>query len=150
MVLPPHTGTCASLPVLIVAVGKKLGYPVKLVPTHNHLFARWESRDGKERFNIESTNGGMGSHPDEHYTEGQYAWNGAVYDGEGFLKSMTPQQELADFLEIRAMCLRMNKRFSEAAETYQLCVALKPESQVLAVKLRYAKKEEETGRLTSN
>lgn len=28
LLAPPHTGTCASLPVLVVAVGHRLGYPV--------------------------------------------------------------------------------------------------------------------------
>ena len=33
-------GTCASMPVLTVAVGRRLGYPVKLVQAPGHLFAR--------------------------------------------------------------------------------------------------------------
>ena len=35
-------GTCSSLPVLYVAVGRLLGYPLKLVTTKGHLFVRWE------------------------------------------------------------------------------------------------------------
>lgn len=31
-------GTCSSLPVLYVAVGRRLGYPLKLVTTKGHLF----------------------------------------------------------------------------------------------------------------
>jgi transglutaminase superfamily protein len=33
-------GTCVSLPVLYVAVGRRLGYPLKLVTTKAHVFAR--------------------------------------------------------------------------------------------------------------
>jgi hypothetical protein len=42
-------GTCLSMPVAYVAVGRRLGYPLKLVTAKGHLFARWESLDGKER-----------------------------------------------------------------------------------------------------
>src|SRR5262245_61608540 len=34
-------GTCCSMPVLYVAVGRRLGYPLKLVQTRGHLFFRW-------------------------------------------------------------------------------------------------------------
>jgi hypothetical protein len=47
-------GTCASLPVLLAAMGRRLGYPLRLVKTARHLFARWDDRAG-ERFNVEST-----------------------------------------------------------------------------------------------
>lgn len=46
---PRREGTCSSLPVLQVAVGRRLGYPLKLVTTKGHLFVRWEG--GGERFN---------------------------------------------------------------------------------------------------
>lgn len=46
-------GTCLSMPVLYVAIARRLGYPVFLVGAKQHLFARWEG-DG-ERFNIECT-----------------------------------------------------------------------------------------------
>ena len=34
-------GTCASMPVMYVAVGRRLGYPLKLVATKGHVFVRW-------------------------------------------------------------------------------------------------------------
>ena len=37
-------GTCVSMPVLYVAVGRRLGYPLKLVAAKGHLFARSEGR----------------------------------------------------------------------------------------------------------
>lgn len=147
LLAPLHTGTCASLPVLMVAVGRKLGYPLHLVPTRGHLFARWESADGKERFNIESTNGGMGSHPDEHYTKGQYAWEPEKFGSEGFLQNLTPEQELANFLDLRGLCLRMSKRFSEAHKVYEICTRIRPESKIYAAKLKGTLKEEQTGQL---
>jgi len=48
-------GTCASLPVVYAAVGRRLGYPLKLVSAMRHQFVRWDDPDG-ERFNIEVNN----------------------------------------------------------------------------------------------
>ena len=63
--VPHDGGTCVSLPVLYVAVGRRLGYPLKLATTKEHVFARWD--DGHERFNIEATSIGLNTFPDEYY-----------------------------------------------------------------------------------
>ena len=66
-------GTCTSLPFLYIAVGRRLGYPLKLVLTRGHFFARWEEPQG-ERFNIECTNNrGFACHPDEYYLTWPYS-----------------------------------------------------------------------------
>jgi len=97
-------GTCTSMPVLYAAVGRRLGYPLKLVLTKQHMFCRWESADGKERFNIEGTNG-FASFPDEHYMTWPAPWSDVEIKGGYYLKSMTPAQELATFLATRGHCL---------------------------------------------
>ena len=118
-------GTCVSMPVLYVAVGRRLGYPLKLVTTKGHLFARWEGRrterltsptplpkgaerDEKipevgayERFNIEATGQGLSCFPDEYY----HAWPEPLTPKEiasgQYLNSLTPKEELAVFLSAR-------------------------------------------------
>ena len=50
------TGTCSSLPVLYIAIGRRLGYPLKLATTKSHLFIRWEGAG--ERFDLEATGRG--------------------------------------------------------------------------------------------
>jgi len=47
-------GTCASIPVVVTAVARRLGYPVRLVVAGRHIFARWE--DSQTCFNIEASN----------------------------------------------------------------------------------------------
>ncbi len=61
-----HGGTCVTMPVLYTAVGRRLGYPLKLVRTYQHLFARWDEPAG-ERFNIECTCFGFHACDDDHY-----------------------------------------------------------------------------------
>ncbi|MBT3200478.1 MAG: hypothetical protein HN350_11225, partial [Phycisphaerales bacterium] len=65
-------GTCTSMPVMYVAVGRRLGYPLKLVTTNSHIFARWDGADHpnpawRERFNIEGSGRGFSSYDDDHY-----------------------------------------------------------------------------------
>ena len=40
---PQHLGTCSSMPVLYIALGRRLDYPLKLVKAKAHLFMRWDS-----------------------------------------------------------------------------------------------------------
>lgn len=105
-------GTCASLPVLTVHLGRSLGYPLKLVGTRDHLFARWVGSN--EVFNIECTGEGYISHSDAYYRK----WPHPVSDAEirklGYLRSKTRAQELAILLHNRALCLIHNKRIEES------------------------------------
>jgi len=117
-------GTCASMPVLYVAVGRRLGYPLKLVETRGHLFIRWDDPSGKrfhapEILNIDGAGEGMAMYPDAHYREWPEKWTAADEEGGWFLKSLTPREELAAFLVMRAACLEDNGRRNEAV---QACV----------------------------
>ena len=103
-----HQGTCASLPVLYVAIGRRLGYPLKLVECKGHLFVRWE--DARERFNIEGTNRGLNCFPDQEYMEWPYPISKEELDAGMYMKSLSPKRELAAFLELRSLCLRQNNR----------------------------------------
>jgi hypothetical protein len=104
------------LPVLYVAIGRRLGYPLKLVNTVEHLFVRWEDSDSGERLNIEATSLGFTVRSDEHY----HRWPKPappqhVRDG-WLLQSMTPRQELATFYIARAACFLDWMYFRSAIE----------------------------------
>jgi hypothetical protein len=122
---PARHGTCSSLPVLHVAVGRELGYPLKLVTTKAHLFVRWEG-DG-ERFNIEAAGErGLNRFSDDYYRHWPFDISAAEQAAEGYLKSLTPSEELAVFLSIRGMCLREAGRLPEAAEAFAAAARLSP------------------------
>jgi regulator of sirC expression with transglutaminase-like and TPR domain len=135
-------GTCVSMPVLYVAVGRRLGYPLKLVSSKAHLFARWESPDGKERFNIEATNQGLNCFPDDYY----HTWPVPLTDDEisrgEYLKSLNPAEELAVFLSTRGHCLEAAGRLAEAQVAYAHAHALAPSSSVYLAFLAGAVKKE--------
>jgi len=121
-------GTCATLPIIYTAIGRRLGYPLKHVcswgPKWGHLFCRWEG-DG-QRFNIEVNHTGVSFPEDAHYRHPDL-------DPEReklgmFLRSMTPRQELAAFLKERAHCLRDTKNLRKAVEAYAWATSLVPEN----------------------
>jgi hypothetical protein len=113
-----HQGTCSSMPVLYVAVGRRLGYPLKLVECKDHLFVRWE--DAHEHFNIEGTNRGLNCYPDSEYMEWPWPISKEEMETGMYMKSLSPQRELADFLEMRSLCMLQNKRPKNVRLTVKL------------------------------
>ncbi|MEQ9587244.1 MAG: hypothetical protein RJS97_04750 [Parvibaculaceae bacterium] len=126
-------GTCASMPVLYVAVGRALGYPLVLVESRGHWFCRWDDVTGvyspAERFNIEGSGKGFGSYPDKHYTEWPVQLSDEELNSGWYLKSMSPRQELAAFLATRGSCLTDTGRFGEALQCFDWCRRLTGESR---------------------
>jgi hypothetical protein len=117
-------GTCSSMPVLYVALGRRLGYPVKLVTTKAHLFVRWES--ASERLNLEATGKGMNHYDDEHYQQWPFPVTDAEVEADGYLKSLTAAEELAVFLAIRGQCLLESGRLAEAIASFGEATRLAP------------------------
>ena len=137
-----HQGTCVSMPVLYVAVGRRLGYPLKLVTSKAHVFARWESPDGRERLNIEATSQGLNCFPDDYYLAWPVPLTPAEIGSGQYLKSLTPDEEMAVFLSVRGHCLEANGRLPEAQLAYAQAHQLAPPAtQYLAFLAAAVRKE---------
>ncbi len=133
-------GTCASMPVIYVAVGRKLGYPLKLVETKSHLFFRWDDPRGErlgvpDVFNVDGAGYGIASHPDDYYRNWPERWTEAEENADLYLKSMSPAQELAAFLCTRAECLIDNERLQEAIQAYKWALGLSPKDRRYGMRL---------------
>jgi len=109
----PHKafgGNCVSLPVAYAAVGRRLGYPVKLVCAKEHVFCRWEGMDSpnpawRDRFNFDGAGSGFSIDPDEFYLSWPRKSTPEQVELCEWLKSLTPAQELALFLAHRGHVL---------------------------------------------
>jgi hypothetical protein len=134
-----HTGTCSSMPVLYVAIGRRLGYPLKLATTKSHVFIRWEGRG--ERFDLEATGRGMNRYDDEHFKQWPYPVTDEEIQADGYLKSLTPVEELALFLSLRGHCLKEAGRMPEAVASYAEAVRLAPASRPYRLLLAAAQQE---------
>lgn len=121
-------GTCASMPVMYVAVGRRLGYPMKLVLAKTHIFARWEDPKTGEKFNIEGTNAQFADHPDSYYQNWPVRITNAELKQGWYLKPLNPAEELAVFLQNRAYCLFDNNRFREARTAFTESYRLAPQN----------------------
>lgn len=134
---PERIGTCASLPVLLVAVARRLGYPMKLVHSPGHVFCRWDGLDDpkpawREPRNIEFA-GDFDSYPDERYYECPVKWSADTFEMERlrqpmplFLRSLTPAEELASFLVQRGHALEAHEMFADAMAAYCAAIQFAP------------------------
>jgi hypothetical protein len=139
MIDDPNGGTCVSMPVIYVAVARRLGYPLRLVLTKGHIFCRWE--DGQERFNIETTgNGGADSYPDEHYMTWPEPWTEADKKENVYLKPLAPAAELACFLGSRGHCLLDTGRTQAALDAYAAAHRLTPKDPTYSSWMRMAQR----------
>lgn len=119
-------GTCASLPVLYAAVGRRLGYPLRLATTARHLFIRWDDPCG-ERFNIEISNaGGVDTPSDEHYLDWPVPIRGTKWERVHHRRSLTPREELARAWSKRGFCLDANGYRREAVKAFAVAWSLTP------------------------
>jgi hypothetical protein len=134
-------GTCGSLPAIYVAIGRRLGYPLKLVKAARHLYVRWDDPHGRlwfhpDRFNVEATGPGVHFLPDEHYRHWPHPLLDEDVESGIFLKSLTPQEELAEFLATRGYCLFANGRVHEAMDAFSQASQLAPHNRHFAASYR--------------
>lgn len=103
-----HGGTCVSLPMLFLAVGRRLGYPLYLCEAREHYFLRWEGKlpgQSRERFNIECTSQGFTPHDDEHFKHRPKPIPPERLNQGIVLKNHAPRQYLAALFIQRSNCL---------------------------------------------
>ena len=113
-------GTCASLPVLVVALGRRLGYPMYLAVAQGHFFCQWLNDDDSHvNFEISGNNGECSRYDDEHYHQWPRPLTAAHLSSGRYLRALNPCEELAAFLETRGHCLADNGRYDEAREAYE-------------------------------
>jgi hypothetical protein len=124
MLGPGRMGTCSSMPVLYIALGRRLGYPLKLVSTRQHLFMRWDGSE--ERFDMEATGKGLDRYDDEHYRKWPFPINEQEIKEQGYLTSLSPREELSVFLSIRGTCLVEAGRSAEALASFDAAYRCAP------------------------
>ena len=128
MIGDDNGGTCVSMPALYIAVGCRLGYPLHLVVTKGHVFARWDDPATGERFNIEGTNRGLGTPDDERFRNWPHRLTEAESNNDWFLRSLTPAEAFAVFLMQRGHCLEDTGRLPDAQVAYAMAHRLAPKS----------------------
>lgn len=127
-------GGCISIPTLCVAVGRRLGYPLKLVLTREHVFFRWD--DGKEIFNMEACCPGCDTYPDAYYRQWPCELGDIDIKLNGYLRSLTAVEELAVFIQTRGHCLFDTGNIADAQLMYAHAYRLMPDSLDMLAHMR--------------
>jgi hypothetical protein len=128
--LSGHGGTCVTMPVLYIAIGRRLGYPLKLVEAYAHYFVRWDDPNG-ERFNIETTTWGYSPRDDEYYKKWPAPLSDEYLRTGVFLQNCSPRQEVGLFLNSRGLCQRDNLQILLALESLYFASRLYPNHPVI-------------------
>jgi hypothetical protein len=111
-------GTCANMPVLHAAVGRRLGYPIYLCCAKGHILCRWASPDGRERFNIDACGLGLNTFPDEYYMKWPMPITPKEVHHGHYLRNLDPAEELALFMTTRGHCLKDRGHLMDAIAAY--------------------------------
>ncbi len=121
----------------MVAIGRRLGYPMFLSRAPGHSFSRWDAPrhprpNYRGYFNIEF-HGGLSLFDDDHYFDFPVKWPNWQREQHRrrdpacqFLYSFTPAAELAHCLGERAVCLDAIGRYTESANAYHHASQLDP------------------------
>jgi hypothetical protein len=123
-----RTGTCASLPVFAVALGRRCGFPLYNVYVPSHGLYRWHGEC--EKFNYQHTESGGDIRPDEYYhtwpvewTERHFALNAHT---KIWLYSLAARREVSKFLWNRALQLHHASRYGEALDSLKAAARFDP------------------------
>lgn len=124
-----HYGTCASLPFLYVAVGRRLGYPVTLATTATHFYVRYEEGNGKH-LNVEATEHRAFLTPsdDEYKNPWEMHLSDDEVKGMVYLQPMSNKEILGHSLLTRSAVLRSMKQYDKQAETWATAARYLPET----------------------
>ena len=124
-ILTGFGGTCVSLPVLYCALGRRLGYPLKVAETSSHAFCRWDDPKG-ETFCFDAAGRGCTFRDEDYYRH----WPKRITPNEarknGYIRCMTTREELAFFAATRGNCLFDNFNFVPAVEAFYLAHKIAP------------------------
>lgn len=122
-------GTCATMPVLHVAIGRRLGWPVGLACADWHYVCRYD--DGQHVYNIEATDtgrGGFAAGSDQDYIEKEGVSRKAIAVGSD-LRKLTAREMLGVFLMSRGRYLADTGKRTVAAKDFALAHVLFPNSR---------------------
>jgi hypothetical protein len=125
--------TYETAAVLFAAVGRRLGYPIRLATAtwrsgNLHVFARWDERGG-ERLNLTLDHAGLRCPPTDFYRDStDFLLRPGEEQSSRLLRSMTAREELALFLVQRGRYWRTFGRRREGVEAFAWASALHPEN----------------------
>lgn len=123
-------GTCASLPYLYVAIGRRLGYPVSIAGAYTHSYVYYDEGDGKH-FNVEATEDrGFVTPSDDEYRNPP--WGAPpepdYYKTHDLLQPLSNKESMGHLLGSRAAVFRSAGQHDEEAKTWEIAARYFPDT----------------------
>ncbi len=114
-------GTCASMPYLYVAIGRRLGYPVSIAGAYTHSYVYYDEGNGKH-FNVEATEDrGFVTLSDDEYRNPPWGApsDPDYYKTHDLLQPLSNKESMAHLLGSRAAVFRSAGLHDEEAKTWE-------------------------------
>jgi hypothetical protein len=138
-------GTCSSMPVLMVVLGRRCDYPFYLVQCGGHMFSRWD--DETERFNFDITNSkGIKMEGDDYYRSFPRSISKKEIQEESMMKNLTKKEMLGVFVSLRTVCLQEHKRYDEALFCEKFTYTIFPKSRITRLRIKHLENLKSKGR----
>ncbi len=123
-------GTCASMPYLYVAIGRRLGYPVSIAGAYTHGYVYYDEGNGKH-FNVEATEDrGFVTPSDDEYRNPPWGApsDPNYYQTHDLLQPLSNKESMANLLGERAAIFRAAGQHDEEAKTWQIAAHYFPDT----------------------
>jgi hypothetical protein len=140
--------------VLYVAIGRRLGYPVNLVATEEHLYVRCDDANG-EHLNVEATAVSRFKTPPDEYYRNMVTTpeRDAEIAQAGWLRPLSNREIVGHSLLSRLACLRSAGRHDEELKTWAMAAKYLPDTsrwrQTVEARKREAASDGDTSRWTA-
>ena len=125
-------GTCASMPYLYVAIGRRLGYPVSIASAYTHSYVYYDEGNGKH-FNVEATEDrGFVTPSDDEYRNPPWGAppDPDYYKTREMLQPLSNRESMGHLLGERAAVFRAAGRHDEEAKTWEIAANYFPATPV--------------------
>ena len=133
-VLQSGAGTCATLPVIWAALGRRLGHPISIAQVPEHLYCIVD--DGQEKINLETTGSAhLSMNSDERMRRmcpPELVANGT------FMRPFSNRELIGIFVGLRAEVWEAKGDFEKALSDYQRAHEIVPGNAVIAGNLMRA------------
>jgi hypothetical protein len=123
-------GTCASMPYLYVAIGRRLGYPVSIAGAYTHNYVYYDEGNGKH-FNVEATEDrGFVTPSDDEYRNPPWGApsDPNYYQTHDLLQPLSNKESMANLLGSRAAIFRAAGQHDEEAKTWEIAARYFPDT----------------------
>lgn len=116
-------GMCFSMPLLYVAVGQRLGYPIALVCVPDHTFARYVD-PAFPNGNIEATSGGKRFTDDDYI--GRHGVNATALKSGAYMRPLTMREHLGVLITCSAYIHALRKDVATCLQYLKASLTLAP------------------------